>query len=95
MCFFYLFLSARIEEKCQEWPVPHTSRLSPLALKARYTPFLLELSHAGSLAGSFLTVPGTETCSCSGSLSSNNVVYMYMRYGNDKELEGGVQSTPM
>lgn len=55
----------------------------------------LELSCVGLLAGSFLTDPGTETCSCSGSLSTNNGVYMYVNHGHDKELEGGVQSTLM
>ena len=55
----------------------------------------LELSGVSSPAGSFLTDPGTETCSRSGSLSTNNGVYMYVHHGNDKELEGGVQSTLM
>lgn len=55
----------------------------------------LELSCIGFLAGSFLADPGTETCSHSGSLSTNNDLYMYVHHGNDKELEGGVQSMLM
>lgn len=44
----------------------------------------LELSRLGSPAGWFLTDPGTETCSRSGSLSTNNGAYMYVHHGNDK-----------
>lgn len=96
MYFPYLFLSARIREKCQERPVLHRRRLSPLPPAVVHAALrLLEPNHIDSLAGLLLTDLGSETCSCSGSLSTNNGVHMYTHTTNDEELGGGAQSALM